>query len=126
MAARDLELDPSHAQAVAGGELRLLDPLIVHKRAVCAFQIDHLHRLVARGQAAVDPRHQRGINDEIGTSGPADGLDGAARQAECQRVLLATFAFLNRGTLEDPHRPSILVRGSTASAADPSNVAWAP
>ena len=48
---------------------------------------DDLELAGARGQAAVQPRHQRGIDDEVGARGAADGLHVAGKDAERERAV---------------------------------------
>src|SRR5262245_3464831 len=97
MCAIHAKLDASDAEAVAGREPRLVDPLVVHERAVRALEIEDLDGVVAGCEAAVDARDQCGIDNEVGARGAADGLDCPGRQAERQRVAIV------RGALEDPH-----------------------
>ena len=89
------QLDPSYAERVAIGQMRLRDTPAVHERAVRAFQIDHFELVGRGGYPAMQPRHQCGVDDEVGARGAADGFDGAGPQAK---------RGVGLGTLQDPHQ----------------------
>ena len=71
------QLDAPDAKTIAGAQLRFLDTLAVHERAVRALQVHDFKPVVGRRQPAVYPRHQRGIDDEVGAWCAADGFDGS-------------------------------------------------
>jgi hypothetical protein len=71
------QFDSSYPKPIAAGDLCPLHALAVDKRAVRARQVLNLEFLVAGGQAAMQARDKRAVDNEIGARGPAYGLDGA-------------------------------------------------
>jgi hypothetical protein len=66
------ELDASHFDAVAFEQRRAIDFLSVHPSAVRAAQIFDVESIQSVDRkAAVEARHQRGIDDEVGPLGTA-------------------------------------------------------
>ena len=78
------QLDPSHSKAIAAGNVRARDTFAVDERAVRARKVLDFQFLIARSQTAVQPRHERAIDDEVGTRSPADCLDGAGTEPKRQ------------------------------------------
>src|SRR5262249_27447827 len=92
------ELDTADTEPVSGGEQRLVDAPVVDERAVGALEVDDLEAGVRGGEAAGQPRDERGVPDEVGAGGAAHGLDGARRQSKRPRIAGLL------GALENPHR----------------------
>src|SRR5205814_1513976 len=84
--ARDLKLDPSYTQTVAAPELCALHAFTVDVGAVRARQVDDFQGFRAGADAAVQPRDEGGVDDEIGARRTAHGLDGAGPDPECQTL----------------------------------------
>src|SRR5438067_2104522 len=76
------ELDSPDAQRVAVGDVPLVHALAVDERAVRALQVDHFQFVGGGGDPAVQPRDERGVDDEILARGASDGLHGAGSQAK--------------------------------------------
>ena len=90
--------------------------LSVHERAVGALQIHDFQIVAGGGYPAVQPRHERGIEDEVGARRAADGLDGAGTQAK--RVI-------GLGAPQSPHCGTFYPPGrSTGGAGRPSKSTW--
>ena len=66
-----------------------VDPLAVDERAVGALEVHDLELGRPGGQPAVQPRHQRRIDDEVGARRAADRLDAARQNAEGERRVCA-------------------------------------
>src|SRR4051812_39288261 len=81
------EFDPADAQLVPRFEVRLRHTLTVHVRAVRALEIEHLELGRACGQPAMEPRHQCGVEHELGPGRSPDGFDVPRQNAECERRL---------------------------------------
>src|SRR5688572_5235139 len=70
------QLHPADLDPVAGAQPGDVDSLSVHERAVGAFEVAYLELTVGqRRHAAVNPRHEGGVDDEIGAGGAAEGPD---------------------------------------------------
>ena len=76
------QLDTSDPETVAAAQDGPLDAFVVDERAVGARQVDHFEAVFLRAQPAVQARHERDVEDEVGPGGASDGLDGARREAE--------------------------------------------
>ncbi len=91
------QLHTPDAKPIAGAQHRFSHALVVDERPVGARQIDHLERIVRSGQPAMNARHERGIQNEIGPRGTADSLDGARLQSKRHRIVGRL------GSLQGPH-----------------------
>lgn len=87
----------SYTEPVARGERCVLDALAVYKGSIRTGQVHDLQMLVAGGEAAVQPRHQRGIDDEVGARRAADRLDRSRTKPERHGV------GVRRRSLKNPH-----------------------
>ena len=84
---------------VSGFELRRLDALPVHERAVGAVQIPDLEAAVLqRNQPAVDPRDQCAVDAEVGAGGAANRPDPAGQNPE------RLFGFPLSDGSQNPHK----------------------
>src|SRR5262249_10624776 len=89
----DRQLDSAYTQPIAVRQIGAADLLVIDEDAVGARQVFDLDVTVARGQAAMHTRHQRGVDNKIGPGRAADGLDGTGPQPK------RCF-----GALQNPHR----------------------
>ena len=96
---RDEQFQPADLQAVADGEAGAFDPLSVDERAVGALEVAYLQVAVGeRGQPAVDARHERGLDDEVGAGGATDGPHASWQNAK------SLFRLFIRKCSQHPHR----------------------
>ena len=59
------QLEPADREPVAFSQLCSLHALAVYERAVRAAEVLHMKRVCSRGELAVKPRHERGVDDEF-------------------------------------------------------------
>src|SRR5689334_12849014 len=71
----DDQFNPADAEPVAVFQTRLLDSLAIHERAVRALEVIDLKLGGPCAQSAVEPRHERGIDDELRAGRSADRPD---------------------------------------------------
>jgi hypothetical protein len=92
------ELDPSHAQSIPGGHARCLHAFAVEKSAIRAVEVAHFEPAVRQGsEPAVHARHERRVDDEVGTGGTADCSNDARHDAE------GSFGFSLDDGSQNPH-----------------------
>ena len=95
-------------------------PLAVDEGAVRALQIHDLELGRPGGELAVEPRHQRRVDNELGPRRAADCLDAARQDAESERGLGASSAVFRihmRSELTDTRMDDFARRASAASRA---------
>src|SRR5262249_22024126 len=100
------ELDSSYAQRVAVAKMAFRHAPAVHERAVRALQIHDFQFVGAGGDPAVQPRDERGVDDEICAWRAPDGFHCAGPQPK------GRFGF---GTPKDPHGATFYPRASSHS-----------
>src|ERR1700719_3235248 len=68
------QLDAADSQPIAAAELTLVDAPIVDEGAVGARQVLDVDAFVGRDDTAVQSRHERGVDDEVGARRAPDSL----------------------------------------------------
>jgi len=104
----DREFDAADTEAVAVLQRRAFGALAVHESAVGAVEIDHLELGGAGRETAVQPRDQRGIDDEVGALLHAIATPALSGPVNVVAPHPVTNAEFTQALARAVHRPAVL------------------